>query len=99
MTDHNLAIDEILRTSEGNETDFDHGPIKTKARPGRTRTWEAKRVATLLLANSRLNAGFLAFQVGDAAFLFDVFIELLSHKSRQVSGHLFKIAAGSQACG
>jgi len=35
--------------------------------------------AALLLANSRFDAGFLAFQVGDAAFLFDVFVELLSH--------------------
>jgi hypothetical protein len=80
MADHDLAIHEILGATEGDETDFDHGPIKTKARPGRTRTRVAKWIAALLLADSRFNAGFLAFQVGDAAFLFDVFIELLSHK-------------------
>lgn len=63
--------------------------------------WEGASEAgkLLLLAHGRLEAGFLAFQVGNAAFLFDVFVELLSHKSGEVRGELFKIAAGSQAPG
>jgi len=42
---------------------------------------EQKLIVALLLTNSRFDAGFLAFQVGDAAFLFNVFVELLSHKN------------------
>jgi hypothetical protein len=81
VTDHDLAIDEILGATEGDEADFDHGPIKNKGASGQDARLGRKWVAVLLLADSRFNAGFLAFQVGDAAFLFDVFIELLSHKS------------------
>src|SRR6266700_4061441 len=81
MTDHDLAIDEILRATEGNETDGNHDvlfgappptapPTKNGGRETAV-TEPGGREETLLLLRGELGAGLFAFQVGGAAFAFD----------------------------
>jgi hypothetical protein len=81
--DHDLGVDEVLGTTEGNEADFDHGSrsgLGSKTAPQmRGRSLKGSLKNALLFLGGGLGARVLALEVGGAAFAFDVLVELLAH--------------------
>ena len=95
MAHHDLAIDEIFGASEGDEADFDHDEtvatgenrricqMKTAVRDRRYERRREREGLLLGLGDGSLDFGIAALVVGDAAFLLDVFVELLTHKNKE----------------
>lgn len=129
VADHDLAIDEIFRAAERDETDLNHetrtenvaaetgrGGKKTRKKAANNRGIVERKTAprcrgrhkeerwrgSLLLLRSDFGAGFLALQVGGAAFPFDVFVELLAHgvgREKRVMFHSASLESSAVAGG